>query len=179
VRRGLSRHLELEADAGWIQIDAAPRTPIFRGILTGRGGLRGRFAPDLPHLAWTASLGGGVHAAGGFLAPEVGLMAGYENPWLTPWVRASTFLSQPLGARTVDLAPADAEAPTLDTPLATVGLRLGAGLAIGWVDLPLRLHLAAHVVHLARFDGPSDTVSHVGLGLEYRVRSTGPSSSRP
>jgi hypothetical protein len=180
LRRGLSETLELEADAGWVQIDAAPRTPVFRGVLTGRGGLRGRFAPDLPHLAWSASLGGGAHAAGGFLSPEAGLQAGYANRWLTPWVQASGFVSLPLGARAVDVAPAGAEAPTLDAPVTTVGLRLGAGLAIGWDDLPLRLHLAAHVVHLARLDGPSDSVSHVGLGLEYGlVRSRGPSSSRP
>jgi hypothetical protein len=163
VRRGLSRLLEFEGDAGWVHVGNAPRRPIFRGILSGRVGVRGRFVRDLPHLAWLASVGGGAHVGGGFLAPEVGLQAGYENPWITPWVRASTFLSQPLGPRPVDLAAEGDEAPRVETPLATAGLRLGAGLSLRWVDFPLRLHLAFHL------DGPTDTVSHAGLGVEYRL----------
>jgi hypothetical protein len=168
-RRGLSQLVEFDGDAGWIQITEQPRRPVFRGIMTGRIGVRGRFARDLPHLAWLASVGGGGHVGGGFLAPEVGLQAGWENPWMTPWVRASAFLSQPLGARPVDLAGEGDAGPRVETPLATVGLRLGAGLSLRWVDFPVRLHLAVHMVHLARFDGPTDRVSHAGLGLEYRL----------
>jgi hypothetical protein len=167
MRRGLSRSVELACDAGWVQVTDAPRTPVFRSIVSGRVGLRGRFARDLPHLAWGAAIGGGAHAGGGFLAPEVGLQAGWETRAITPWVQASAFLSQPLGASPVDLAGAGDEGPRVETPRTTVGLRLGGGLSLRWDDLPVRLHLAFHIVELARLDGPTDSVSHASLGVEY------------
>jgi hypothetical protein len=165
-RRGLTPTVELQVDGAWVHIDSEPRSDVARGIGSLRVGLKGLFDRRFRHASWFAALGGGAHAAGGFVSPELGAQLGYENPWVTPWVRLSAFLSQPIAARAVDLAPADAEQPDLDTPLVTAGFRVGAGLSMAWSDFPLRFHLGVHFVQLLRVDGENDTLSHASLGFE-------------
>ncbi len=169
VRHGVTETLELQGDLGYAHIDENPRADIFRGIVMGRVGVKGRFAAGLDHLSWHTAIGAGGHAGGGFISPELGLQVGYENPYITPWFRATAFVSHPIGPREVDLAEAGDESPDLDTPLVTFGLRLGTGLSFRWDDgFPVRVHLALHGTQLWRVDGEDDGVINLSVGTEYR-----------
>ncbi len=169
VRHGLTETLEVQGDLGYVHIDEDARSDVFRGIVMGRVGLKGRFARDLDHLSWHTAIGAGGHAGGGFISPELGLQAGYENPYITPWMRLTAFVSHPVGPREVDLARAGDESLDLDTPLVTFGLRIGTGLSFRWDDgFPARVHLALHGTQLWRVDGEDDGVINLSLGTEIR-----------
>lgn len=129
-RRGIGETWELQADIAHVTIDEEPRGDVSLGITSLRVGAKGLFDRKFNHLSWAASVGGGRHGAGGFLSPEFGLQVGYENPWITPWMRTSIFLSQPIGPKEVDIAPAGNADPVLDTPLVTFGFRVGFGLSM-------------------------------------------------
>ena len=132
VRHGLGDDLELriDASAGWIT-DASPSLD-FRGIASARVGFKGLVSPNFPHAAWVAGIGGGASAAGGFVSGDAGLVFGYENPYIVPFLRMSLVTSVPIAARQVDITDAGAEepSPTFDTPHTTFGARLGVGARI-------------------------------------------------
>jgi hypothetical protein len=55
------------------------------------------------HLALTAGLGGGyAPAAGGFGSADLGRVASYDNCYVIPFGALSGFVSQPVGAKSVD-----------------------------------------------------------------------------
>lgn len=167
LRHGLTDSYEVQGNVSYLHVIQESRTTDFKGIVTGRVGLKGLFDPEFKHLSWNASLGGGGHTAGGFISPEAGLQIGYENPYLTPWLRTSLFLSQPLGATAIDIAPKDEAQADLDTPQTTFGVRVAVGLSISWDEaLPLRIHLLSEMVYFNRVDGSDDGIFGFGIGVE-------------
>jgi hypothetical protein len=104
VRRGLTESLEVSGEATYAILlpdyeEDAPLN-IDPNIYAGRVGMKlakGR------HVALTAGLGGGyAPAAGGFAATDVGGIVSYDNCYVVPFGSLSAFLSQPVGAKTVD-----------------------------------------------------------------------------
>ena len=146
VRRGFADDLELRVDgtAAWVTGDNPGDE--FRGILSGRVGLKGLIAKDFPHAAWFAGIGGGGSAGGGFLSADSGVIFAYENPYIVPFLRMALFTSVPVGAREVDISrmeDGDFE-ETFDTPHTTFGFRLGLGARIPLdpIDITFGLSMA-------------------------------------
>jgi len=167
IRHGLTDTYEVQGDVAYAHIREVSRSSVFKGIISARAGLKGLFSPKFEHISWNASLGGGGHAGGGFIAPEVGVQFGYENPYLIPWLRTSVFLSHPLGPKTVDIAPPDKQGPDLDTPQTTFGIRIAMGFSIAWAEaLPMRIHFVNEMIHLNRVDGKTDGIFGFGLAVE-------------
>lgn len=131
VRRGVAPSVEIAGEATGARVrggDDIAREPS-RTIVSGRVSTKVEVVGH--HVSLLGGLGGGHHAAGSFVSPDVGITAGYDNPYLVPFVQARVGVSQPLGARGVDLSRTD-EAPgtVVSKPQtstfygATVGARL-------------------------------------------------------
>lgn len=104
VRRGLVERVEVQGEVSGYHVDADEQTraDISRNAVAGRVGtkvgLLGR------HVSALAGVGGGHHAAGGFVTPDVGVTAGFDNPYFVPFVLGRIGMSQPIGAKTLDLS---------------------------------------------------------------------------
>lgn len=128
VRRGLTERVELQAEASGYHVDADEQTraSISRTAVAGRVGTKvGLFRR---HVSAFGGLGGGHHAAGGFLTPDVGLILGFDNPYFVPFVLGRVGVSQPIGAKTLDLSKPD---ETPGTALAKPLLSTYYGFTIG------------------------------------------------
>jgi hypothetical protein len=68
-----------------------------RAAVAIQGGAKHQFTN---WLAVHGGIGGGVHGFGGFIAPEVGAVVAYENPYFVPFADFTLAASIPLGART-------------------------------------------------------------------------------
>ena len=133
ARRGLTDTLELRADATLASILANGRADTSPWIGSGRVGVKALFAPSFPHLAWTAGLGGGTSAGGAFATADLGVIVGYENPIIVPFLSVAGLVSVPLTRHEVDITRADAEPgdpAVLDTPNTTLGARVGFGVRV-------------------------------------------------
>jgi hypothetical protein len=136
VRRGLTESLEVNGEVTYASLLADyedDQVGINPSIYAGRVGMKlakGR------HVALTAGLGGGfAPAAGGFAATDVGGIVSYDNCYVVPFGSLSAFLSQPVGAKTVDFGShGTSQASTsygfsaaagLEVPLAHQGCREG------------------------------------------------------
>lgn len=93
--------------------------------VSGYGGVK--FAP-VPNFALTAGLGAGGGPTTAFFAPEIGVIAAYENDSLVPFVSARGVLGLPIWSQTMSLGGGDFSGPERE-----VGLRtsLGAHLTLG------------------------------------------------
>lgn len=76
--------------------------------------------------------GGAGHspAAGMYTSADVGLVVGYENRYVVPFVHGGGFASLPLNPKEVNLTAPDDDDEHFDTPEKTVGLSFGAGLRV-------------------------------------------------
>lgn len=131
VRHGLTPELEIAGEANAMVFTEVYDTDEHRGIYTARLGVKRSFSP---HFALTGGLGGGGSAAGGFFSPDVGFIAGYENPFAVPFVSGRLLLSQPFATRQVTIrnngsgsegGPTVVEAPDL-----TFGFAVASGVRI-------------------------------------------------
>lgn len=140
LRRGLTEHLEVSGEVTLVQLDdekaAADQDP---NIYMARAGVKWAPAQTGQHLAFTGGVGGGAHTGGGFIAPEAGVIVGYENAYLVPFIGYQAGVSVPLGASEVDTSTTDQGVGTeLHTPETTFSHRLTLG-----VRVPLRATGAA------------------------------------
>ena len=132
VRRGVADDLDasIEASTMYVQGENARPVRASRAIHAVRGGVKWRFAKP---LETTAGVGAGYSAGGAFVSPEVGPILAWENRYLVPFVATRFGVSQPIGARAVDVSDAQDDS-RLEKPITTwlatgvVGLRL----PIGW-----------------------------------------------
>lgn len=125
-----------------------------RGIYSARLGLKYALSPN---FALAVGVGGGMSAGGGFFSPDVGVIAGYDNPHVVPFVGLRAFLSQPIAPRTVTLPDSDG---------AVVGepdLTLGFGVTTG-----VRIPFGEYYDHDDR-----RAAALVGLGLSYLADANG------
>lgn len=98
-----------------------------RGVYVLRAGVKHELAQ---HFALVGGLGGGASTAGGFVSPDAGAVASWENPYVVPFVSARGYLSQPVGASAVDLRGANEGERYNRPPELTVGLNLAAGVRV-------------------------------------------------
>lgn len=115
-------------------------------------------------LAVVGGLGGGSHAAGGFLSPDLGLVFSYDGI-LTPIVALSGFVSLPVGAETIDIRADDMSDPLLEEPEFTYGytLSFGTGIPLGPVDFLIGFSFD----HLVDSEQP---IAFYGLHAGWRFR---------
>jgi hypothetical protein len=129
VQRGLGHGAEgsLEATVARVQGDSAAGTSPF--ILAARAG--GKLELYGHHLAATAGLGGGGSAGGAFVSPDVGLVLGYDNPYLVPFFSLHGMGSLPVAPKEVDVTVAgDPPGTHVDTPKTTWGAGSAAGVRV-------------------------------------------------
>jgi hypothetical protein len=127
------------------------------------------------HLALEGGLAGGGSQAGGFLSPNLGWIAAYENPYLVPFLQHRIFVSQPLARRAVDIGDRDVDdegpgQPILHSPLRTVGTAavLGLRFPMGPMDAEigsLLVGLGGTYVH----DGTANQV-YMGFQAGFELR---------
>lgn len=173
ARHGVSPDLELVGEAAMVRFDDSEgvETDQDPGIYSARVGTK--WSPEGlgHHLALTAGLGGGGHTAGGFIAPDLGFVVGYQNPYLVPFYGMEGGVSVPLAASAVDTSRNDEEVGAhVDTPITTFSVRSTLGMRIplvfGW-DGPGALVLGAQHIYLVDTDGEDD--SWLGLAGQLEV----------
>lgn len=164
VRFGVVEKAEVSVEGSTFFVLNDSPTRAYRGIHALRGGVKYR---ALPFLSTTFGLGGGASAGGGFFAPDVGLLVGYENPYLVPFLGIDGGVSVPLFPRNVDVSlPDEGPRTFFDRPKLTWLAGAHAGLR-----LPLSCEWSALVA--AAFDYLLDGETPggylvVNAGLEYR-----------
>lgn len=162
-RRGMDEELELEVDLSYFQVMDRSTANTTRGIAMARVG--GKYRPtQSAHLALVAGAGGGYSpAAGAYLSGDLGVVVGYENRYVVPYLSAGVFGSVPLNPRAVNVTGVEDQSTFMDTPENTVGLSVGAGLKIPVRSAALLLGLSN--TRLMDNDSEDDFLS-VGAGVE-------------
>lgn len=120
--------VDISVEGTVMHVQGRPAKAIDQNIYAVRLGAKYR---ALSWLALTGGLGGGVHAAGTFASPDLGVIAGYENPYAVPYFAWRGFVSQPLAAQAIDTTEAG-ETPGSDVgkPHTTGGFSASLGLRI-------------------------------------------------
>lgn len=165
-RQGLSELLEVQAEGAAVVITEDSRADTFPAILSARVGLKGRFVPGLDHVGWTAGVGFGGSAGGLFVASDLGVQVGWVNRYVTPWFQVAGVASVPLTSNDVDLARPEDDAPNLDHPVTSYGVRLAVGLTTHIGDSDAELHVAFGNLRLWDIHGADESVVALSLGFD-------------
>jgi hypothetical protein len=148
MRQGIAEAVEVGADAHFAKINGEPADKELKpylGIL--RVGAKWEFLKDF--VALTAGAGGGLSDAGLYIAPDLGLVVAFENPYAIPYATISGYVSQPVDPKPVDLSTEDEGVGTnIQTPEFTFGFTWAAGLRV-----PLYLHTGLPVAPYLGFGG--------------------------
>ena len=128
ARRGTLPDLDTVIETNLLRVVGQPEadTREHRNAYDLRAGVQYRLAS---FVAVSGGLGGGAYAGGGFISPDLGVVVGYENRYLIPFLSVRGYLSQPLAARRVDLGE-DEGTRRFSTPSTTVGVAVSSGLRI-------------------------------------------------
>jgi hypothetical protein len=134
VQYGVTDEIELAASGsyGFVTVNESDaKVLVNQGIGSGRVGAK--FAPRAGRDAWAlfGGVGAGAHAAGTYAAQDFGFVAGIPNRIVVPYGGWSFFVSEPLMARSVNVALWD-EPDDWRRPELTVGNVLTLG-ARGWI----------------------------------------------
>jgi hypothetical protein len=136
VAHGLRDQVDLSLSPALTRIHGASRGDTNHNIYALRAGIK--YAP-VPHFAVVGGLAGGGSVGGGFLSPDLGFIAAYENPYVIPFFAARALLSAPLNAKVVhfttdddaDRSDEDAERDQYAlAPRFTWGWQASAGLRV-------------------------------------------------
>lgn len=127
VRHGLTERLEIngEASAMVFTLGDDAMTDAHRGIYSARFGVKGAFGR---HFALTSGLAGGWSAGGGFLSPDIGIVTGWTNNFVVPFISTRVFFSQPLNATAVTIT--DNEETITAEPQPSYGVSLATGIRV-------------------------------------------------
>jgi hypothetical protein len=129
ARVGLVPQLEAQAEATYAYVDYDDERSPHLGA--GRLGLK---LAIVEHLAVVAGFGAGSHAHGAFIAPDAGLIVGYENPYVVPWIALRGWVSVPVDAQSVTVTQDDGGDGMPDVfvlvPPNTAGWQLSTGVRI-------------------------------------------------
>jgi hypothetical protein len=139
VRHGLVKGLDGNVEGGFERIRVSSSTYRIddRWLFTGRIGFK--YAP-IDHFAIRAGVAGGGWTGGGFVSPDVSLIAGYENPYCVPFIDLGWFMSIPTRESLVTLIDTGSgDGNYLAVPATTMGWTLGTG-----VRVPLSHSKTAH-----------------------------------
>jgi hypothetical protein len=130
VRVGVLAQTDVSVEANVAVVRQREPTSTHRGIYSLRGGVKHAFTP---HFAVVAGLGLGASAGGGFVSPDIGVVAGYENPYFVPFFGARLVLSQPIAPQQVTLPQNESDDELeyiVDTPEFTYGFATSFGARI-------------------------------------------------
>jgi hypothetical protein len=120
--------VDVSVEGNVIHIQGKPATDVDQNIYALRLGAKFRAQS---WLALTGGLGGGLHAAGTYASPDLGVIAGYENSYAIPYVSFRGFVSEPLAVRAVDTSEAgEAPGTHIGRPRTTGGFSAALGLRI-------------------------------------------------
>lgn len=99
VRYGVSEHTDAYAEGSLLVVTNDTGSQVENPSRVG-GALQLGVKHELAKwFAVHGGLGGGLHAFGGFVAPEVGAVVAYENPYFVPFFDVTLSASAPLGGR--------------------------------------------------------------------------------
>lgn len=163
VRRAVTEQIEIVSEGNLLLVEDRHGVPSLRvGV---------KYAPIM-HVALTAGLGAGFSDAGGFVSPDLGAIVAYENPYFVPFFSARSWVSSPIGARTLTLPTSDSRDMFAEfRPHFSLGVALTAGFRIPFLreatGLPRASILAGFSVY-----GLYDRETHEGGtmlngGFEY------------
>lgn len=127
VRHSLGEGAEGVIEGNLLRVIGTPNEDIDPNIYALRLGAKRRLTP---WLALTTGLGGGISAGGGFLSPDLGAVASYENRYLTPFLSVRGMYSLPINPQVVDVSSAGAPEPDLQRPQQTYGLSTAVGFKV-------------------------------------------------
>ncbi len=134
VRVSPHEDVDVSLEGHVIHIDGDPAADVSQNAYAVRVGAKVR---ALPWLAVTGGAGGGLHAAGTFASPDLGVIGGWENPYAVPYLSLRGFVSEPLVARAVDTTAAgEPLGSEVGTPRTTGGMAISIGVRVpmipGW-----------------------------------------------
>ncbi len=148
MRQGIAESVEVGADAHFARIHGEPADKNLKpylGIL--RVGAKWEVLKDF--VALTGGAGGGLSDAGLYIAPDLGIVVAFENPYVIPYGNLSGFVSQPVDAKAIDVSKEDEGVGTnIQTPELTYGFTWAGG-----VRVPLYLHTGLPVAPYLGFGG--------------------------
>lgn len=128
VRHGLVEDVDGVAEAGVLHVHGDSEAGTHPNAYSLRLGTKFQL---VEHFAFTMGVGGGGSAAGYFFSPDVGVVLGYENEYLVPFMSFRTTFSLPIAPEEVDTTEVgNADEPQLGTPKLTGGLAWTAGLRL-------------------------------------------------
>lgn len=128
IRHGLAEDLDGVAEANVLHVHGDSEAGTHPNAYSLRLGAKLRL---VEHFAFTMGAGGGGSAAGHFFSPDVGVVLGYENEHLVPFMSFRTTVSLPIDPQEVDTTAVGSDGePELDTPKVTGGLSWTAGLRL-------------------------------------------------
>lgn len=127
VRVSPHEDVDVSVEGNVLHVRGNPAEDLDQNAYSARVGAKYRV---VPWLALAGGLGGGFHAAGTFVSPDLGVIVGYENDYAVPYVSFRGFVSEPLIPRTVDTREAGSETVELGTPQTTGGFSTALGLRV-------------------------------------------------
>ena len=155
-RRLIEEQLDGSIEVNGLHVLGGTDVSTFREAYSLHLGLKYRM---LGVLSLVGGVGGGGSAAGGFISPDVGFIAGFEKPYVIPFISVRGFLSQPFAAREIDLGIDDDERKR-GTPQTTFGL-----VTLSGVRVPLSFDgFTTHSLALG-FTGTIISDRHKGYGF--------------
>lgn len=122
VRHGLAKKLDGRLELSALKLN--PEEPLVgtEWILSAGTGIKYSFNP---HFAFSVDVTGGGWEGGGFISPELKLIAGYENPHAVPFIDVGYYTSHPISPNSVRTTET-----ILGPPTFTHGWTTGVGLRI-------------------------------------------------
>lgn len=144
VRHGVAKNLDFRVDLTALSLNTADALFGTNVVATAGAGIKYAFNP---YFALAVDLTGGYWVGGGFLTPELNLIAAYENKWFVPFVDAGYYTSHPLSPNDVETAE-----DLLGPPVFTHGWITGVGFRVPTTRFD-RHRVASALVAGTRFTG--------------------------
>ncbi len=129
VHVGMGRGTEASLGASVTHLQGHSSAGTSPDIISARAGVKKELWRH--HVSAIAGLGGGTDAGGGFVSPDVGVIAGFDNRYAVPFLSLHAMSSIPVGARQVDVSIDDEQPGTyVGTPKPTWGIGSTVGLRV-------------------------------------------------
>jgi hypothetical protein len=143
-RRGLTNNLEGSAGVSFLSVSPAGYSLDFNPI-TGSVRAAVKYNPSYLERFWAlrGGVGLGFSPIGEYATGDVGLILGFENPWVTPFVSGGCFRSQPFDTRRVEF---DTNSHYTDELDRTWGWEFGGGIRIGPFPVDKGQSLAIYIL---------------------------------
>jgi hypothetical protein len=132
VRHGVGEDTDASVEVSVLHIDGTSVAGTYPYAFATRAGMKHEV---LPWLSLVAGAGGGASAGGGFVSPDLGAVASYENHYLVPFLSVRGGMSVPFAAHAVDTGSAsDPVGKYVYTPQITWmgGAVAGLRVPLGW-----------------------------------------------